>query len=1156
MLKKLLFTLFVVLIHTVVLSATKTYVGPNSGDWNTADNWSPIGTPTSTDAVIIPSGKTVAISSDSFAQSISLSGSLSINSGIRLTVGSVASDGNFTVNSEGRFSMGSGNDLATLIVYGNYINNGSTDFWKSDVVIAGDLLSPTTSTLQKQGNVVVGGNIIGNFNITGNEVGVIYAVNPNATVAITPSGLNQNITPGTPVPITSANSALLALVNSVIYGSDCPFSVSGTTNNSACARGTTIFTAIVTPSGSSPAFQWEVNMGSGWSDLFNNTVYSEVTTGNLKVSNITAAMNNYKFRVRITVSACAERGNYGFLTVNPVPTITTQPIDQLDCERRDVNFKVVAIENGLTYSWQYKKLGESGFTPISSTTSNVSNFSTNIITIRNVGSTQFPNETQFQVVVSNGTCSVTSDSARLMVNEITAVIPNATNVSQCYGSSYTYTVSTSYPANVVSYQWKKSIASGAWTVVNNAGAYSGATTASLKITGGAPSESAEYRVYITFTNSTTQCSVDSSSRTRLITFLPSLTTPQTTLTNPDCTISNRTIAVTVQSATDSYSFDNGATYQASNIKSALTPQTYKIIIKNIGGCLSPVTDCIITASSESIWNGSVWSPSEPTSIDKITFMGNYSGNQNLTACSCEVKSGIVIIQSGKTMTLTNGLTVSGGSLTFENSASLVQINNTATNTGNIIYKRITPAIMDTDYVYWSSPVIGYTLGAVSPNTLAGKMYSYDAFASPEDWKQEYSGTVMAPGKGYIVRGPEFVPLLPVAPAPFPASFIGVPNNGTITIPIGGTGTSNLIGNPYPSALDADSFLTANSAVLEGTIYFWTHNTAIQLAANIINGSAGSGAYAYTSDDYASYNFTGGVGVAGTGTAAITVGFNGSITPSGKIGSGQSFFTTSIASGKMATFDNNMRLDKLGVKLDNTQFFKNASNTKAVEVVQKNRVWLNLTNAHGAFKQTLVGYVSGATNDFDGGYDGESFDGNEFVDFYSINNDKNLVIQGRALPFEESDTIPLGYRSAIAGDFTISIDQVDGSFTGKGIYLKDNMTNSIHNLDESAYDFTTELGTFKDRFELRYTNKTLETNNFETSKNTVLISNKNKEVKISSAVELINKVQVWNLEGKLIYQKSNLNTTEFVISNIVSNNQVVLVKVGLRNGHAVTQKIVY
>jgi hypothetical protein len=51
-------------------------------------------------------------------------------------------------------------------------------------LIAGDLLSPTTSTLQKQGNVAVGGNIIGSFNITGSEVGVIYAVNPNATVTI------------------------------------------------------------------------------------------------------------------------------------------------------------------------------------------------------------------------------------------------------------------------------------------------------------------------------------------------------------------------------------------------------------------------------------------------------------------------------------------------------------------------------------------------------------------------------------------------------------------------------------------------------------------------------------------------------------------------------------------------------------------------------------------------------------------------------------------------------------------------------------------------------------------------------------------------------------------------------------------------------------
>jgi hypothetical protein len=39
-----------------------------------------------------------------------------------------------------------------------------------------------------------------------------------------------------------------------------------------------------------------------------------------------------------------------------------------------------------------------------------------------------------------------------------------------------------------------------------------------------------------------------------------------------------------------------------------------------------------------------------------------------------------------------------------------------------------------------------------------------------------------------------------------AVFTGVPNNGLVTVPIGASGTSNLVGNPYPSALDANLFL--------------------------------------------------------------------------------------------------------------------------------------------------------------------------------------------------------------------------------------------------------------------------------------------------------------------------------------------------------------
>jgi hypothetical protein len=41
------------------------------------------------------------------------------------------------------------------------------------------------------------------------------------------------------------------------------------------------------------------------------------------------------------------------------------------------------------------------------------------------------------------------------------------------------------------------------------------------------------------------------------------------------------------------------------------------------------------------------------------------------------------------------------------------------------------------------------------------------------------------------------------------------------------GKSVLMGNPYPSALDADKFLDANASLIEGTIYFWTHNTSLR-----------------------------------------------------------------------------------------------------------------------------------------------------------------------------------------------------------------------------------------------------------------------------------------------------------------------------------------
>jgi hypothetical protein len=44
----------------------------------------------------------------------------------------------------------------------------------------------------------------------------------------------------------------------------------------------------------------------------------------------------------------------------------------------------------------------------------------------------------------------------------------------------------------------------------------------------------------------------------------------------------------------------------------------------------------------------------------------------------------------------------------------------------------------------------------------------------------------------------------------------------------------------------------------------------------------------------------------------------------------------------------------------------------------------------------------------------------------------LTIQGRALPIQETDAVPL-FSSEIEGDFTIAIDQTDGLLTEMDVF---------------------------------------------------------------------------------------------------------------------------
>lgn len=821
------------------------------------------------------------------------------------------------------------------------------------------------------------------------------------------------------------------------------------------------------------------------------------------------------------------------------PVITTQPLSQLECEGNLVKFKVIASGSGLTYTWQRKRLVDVNFVTIVDEPNNSEDSSTNEIRILSTGSAQYPDGTQFQVIVSDGSSSVISSAATLTVNEIKDLTGGA-NVAQCFGTNYSYTVTTSYPEDVVSYRWRKSVASGVWDEITDGAIYSGTTTATLNIAGGTPAESGRYRVYITFTSSGSDCNVTSTSRPRQITFLPLLTTPETTIIQPTCVLNTRTIKVAVQSATDVYSFDNGLNFQNGNEKSGLAAGSYNVIIKNAAGCVSPTMICpIIEVGQASIWDGTTWLNGDPELTRSVVFEQDFSSIADIEGCSCQVTNGAnVIINGAHTLKITNAVNVVDGTLTFENNASLVQVNDDAVNSGSIIYKRNTTPVNRYDYTYWSSPVAGFTLKKLSPFTLFDRYFIYN-----DGWEVSLSGVdVMKAGHGYIVRAPQTYPISG-SPSPYPARFEGIPNNGVVTLALLAN-KDYLLGNPYPSAINADQFLQDNLTALQGTLYFWTHNSPPVTAS-------GTTTYKYVASDYASYNRTGGT------KAAV----NGGDAPLGKIAAGQGFFAPSSTTGGTVIFNNTMRISGGISGTYNSQFFKWSTGAKTTTAsTEKSRLWLNLTNNEGAFKQTLIGYVAGATNEYDNGFDGLTYNGNQFVDFYSISEGINLAIQGRALPFLQKDSIAVGYKSTIKGDFQISIDHADGILSSQEVFLEDKGMKLMHNLKNSPYVFSTETGVFNDRFVLHYVDKNrverIITEEPLAVDDKLIVSVQNNEITVNSLTDLITKIIVYDILGQSVYQKEEIAASSFTVQNLNLVHQVLLVQLTLANGETVSTKIVY
>ncbi|SEP88831.1 reprolysin-like metallopeptidase [Flavobacterium urocaniciphilum] len=523
----------------------------------------------------------------------------------------------------------------------------------------------------------------------------------------------------------------------------------------------------------------------------------------------------------------------------------------------------------------------------------------------------------------------------------------------------------------------------------------------------------------------------------------------------------------------------------------------------------------------STWNGTSWSNGVPVRNVAAIFAGNYTSTADLEACSVTVNTGVnVTFVAGHTLIVGNGVTVNGtGTLTINNNAALRQIDANAVNSGNIIVKRNSAGMVRLDYTAWSSPVSGQQLQAFSPSTLPNRFYEYlyTGTTTPTAYQVATATNNFTKAKGYMIRAANDWPTTSTV---FNGQFTGVPYNGDTTVSLGKG--YNLLGNPYASPMNATKFLDDNPSTV-GALYFWTHT------APAVGG-------VYPVNNYASFTKLG-----GTASAA------GGAVPNGTIQTGQGFFVLAYDFGT-AKFTN---LQRVNASVS-TQFFRNSNNEVVETSSDPSRIWLNLNDATNNYNQILVGYMNGATNGIDFAIDGEVLD-KESTMLYNVINDTEYVIQGKGLPFANTDEIALGLKATTAGTYNISLENVDGLFTSQDVFLKDNVTNITHNIKQAPYEFTTTEGVFNNRFKLVFTNTVLGNDTF-ISDESVVVFTQNEELKINATQEIAS-VEVFDVLGRNIYNNKNVNEKELNITSIANRNQALLVKITFTTGQSVTKKVI-
>ncbi|WP_452232052.1 choice-of-anchor D domain-containing protein [Lacinutrix sp. MEBiC02595] len=346
---------------------------------------------------------------------------------------------------------------------------------------------------------------------------------------------------------------------------------------------------------------------------------------------------------------------------------------------------------------------------------------------------------------------------------------------------------------------------------------------------------------------------------------------------------------------------------------------------------------------------------------------------------------------------------------------------------------------------------------------------------------------------------------------------GKPNNGNITLPIN-AGNDYLIGNPYASSVDADTFILANTNTT-GAIYYWehfgggTHNTIeYQGGYAVYNLSGGTPALQY---DYV----TGGTDASG-GTGVKE--------PGRYIPVAQGFFVIGNTTGTI-NFDNNQRVfTKEGTSSVFIRSSATASNRENVTTEVDNRLKMRLSfNASNTYKrQLLVTRDASATDLVDFGFDAINKD-NQANDMFWMIEDEKFIIQGTNA-IDESVVLPLGIKISNTGIHTFKIDALINFPEDLQVYLHDKTLDLYHNLRNTEYSLTVAAGEYLDRFEVTFTDQELSIEEVETNNVDVYFANDIESMVINNPRNIqIDQASIINIVGQEVYSYDDIIDTNYI-----------------------------